>query len=368
LRVLRWLLVFVPLALVARWGLSNDILTFVFAGIGLVPLAGLLGEATEELALRTGPKVGGLLNATLGNAAELIITIVALKAGKLELVKASIVGSILGNLLLILGFSLLVGGLRNGTQRFDRGMAGTSSTMMLLSVIGLLVPTLFEVVHRVSMNVPVVGAGAAASRFRDPSLESLTLGVSALLMTIYVLSLVHSFAGPERELVPVGVEETPERESHAPTWSLQASVAVLLVATAFTVLLSELLVGAVEPVVRTFGLSELFLGVVLIPLVGNVAEHLVAVQTAWKNKMDLSLAISLGSSMQIALFVAPLLTFVSLLFRERMTLFFDPFQVLVLGLAVLIAGQIAVDGESNWLEGAQLLAVYLMSALAFLYL
>src|SRR5204862_5294656 len=158
--------------------------------------------------------------------------------------------SILGNLLLILGFSLLVGGLRNGTQRFDRGMAGTSSTMMLLSVIGLLVPTLFEVVHRVAVNVPVVGAGAAVSRFRDPSLASLTLGVSALLMAIYVLSLVHSFAGPQRELVPVGVEETSQEEAHAPSWSLKTSVLVLLVATVFTVLLSELLVGAVEPVVH----------------------------------------------------------------------------------------------------------------------
>ena len=367
MRVLRWLLVFVPLAFVARWGLKSETLTFVAAGIGLVPLAGLLGEATEELALRTGPKVGGLLNATLGNAAELIITTVALKAGKIELVKASIVGSILGNLLLILGFSLLLGGLKNGTQRFDRGPAGTGSTMMFLAVIGLLVPTLFEVVHRVAEHVPVLGVEAATSRFRDPSLESLSLGVSALLMVIYVLSLVHSFTGPEPAHVPVGVQEGAE-ETHAACWSVRTSLLVLAGSTVFTVFLSELLVGAVEPVVRRFGLSELFLGIVLIPLVGNVAEHLVAVQTAWKNKMDLSLAISLGSSMQIALFVAPLLAFVSLLFRERLTLFFDPFQVLVLGLAVLIAGQISVDGESNWLEGAQLLAVYAMAALGFLYL
>jgi Ca2+:H+ antiporter len=367
-RVLRWFLVFVPLAFAAHYGFHSDVLTFVCAGVGLVPLAGLLGEATEELAVRTGPKVGGLLNATLGNAAELIITIVALKAGKLDLVKASIVGSILGNLLLILGFSLLLGGLKNGKQTFDRGMAGTGSTMMFLSVIGLLVPTLFEIVHRVAQHVPVLGIEASTSRFRDPSLESLSLGVSALLMIVYVLSLVHSFTGPDRH-VPVGVEEVEPEAAHGAAWPLGKSIAVLAVATVFTVFLSELLVGAVEPVVRKSGMPELFLGVVLIPLVGNVAEHLVAVQTAWKNKMDLSLAISLGSSMQIALFVAPLLTFVSVLFGgERLTLFFDPFQVLVLGLSVLIAGQISVDGESNWLEGAQLLAVYVMSALGFLYL
>jgi Ca2+:H+ antiporter len=367
MKVLRWFLVFVPLAFAAELLMKNELLTFVFAAVGLVPLAGLLGEATEELAIRTGPRVGGLLNATLGNAAELIITVVALRAGKIELVKASIVGSILGNLLLILGFSLLVGGLKHGTQHFDRSMAGTSSTMMLLSVIGLLIPTLFSIVHRVREHAPVLG-GESAGGFRDPSLESLSVGIAGLLIAIYVLSLVHSLTSPPGELVPVGVDETPEEEKHEPSWSLTRSLLVLAGATAFTVVLSEFLIGAVEPVVRALSLSEVFLGVVLIPLVGNVAEHLVAVQTAYKNKMDLSLAISLGSSMQIALFVAPLLAFVSLLFERRMTLFFDPFEVLVLGLAVLIAGQIASDGESNWLEGAQLLAVYSIAALGFLFL
>lgn len=363
MRVLRWLLVFVPAAFAAEYLLKNELLVLIFSGIGLVPLAGLLGEATEELALHTGPRAGGLLNATLGNAAELIITIVALKAGKVELVKASLTGSILGNVLLILGLSLLVGGLKNGIQRFDRATAGTSSTMLLLAVIGMLIPTFFELVRKVR------GGGPLLVETPDPALDRLSLGVAGALILVYVLGLVFSFRTPERGIgAEVGVEMREEPEKEFPRWSVRRSVGVLAVATLLTVFLSELLVGAVEPAVRRFGLSELFLGVVLIPIVGNVAEHLVAVRTAARNKMDLSLAISLGSSLQIALFVAPLLVFVSLLFGKEMTLFFDPFEVIVLGVSVLIAGQIASDGESNWLEGAQLLVVYAIAALGFLWL
>jgi Ca2+:H+ antiporter len=360
MKILRFFLAFVPLALAAEWLFHAPALVFVFACLGLLPLAGAMGEATEQLAHRTGERVGGLLNATLGNAAELIITVVALRAGKVELVKASIVGSILGNLLLILGLSLLVGGLKNGLQRFDPRAAGTASTMMLLSVIGLLIPTLFEVVHKVQHHLPLL------SESPDPLLDKLSLGIAAVLMLVYVLSLVFSLTTPSRGIAPeVGVthRETPEG-----SWSLGTTVGVLVGSTLATVVLSELLVGAVEPVVRRTGVSEVFLGIVLIPLVGNVAEHLVAVSTAAKNRMELSLAISLGSSQQIALFVAPLLVFVSLLFGREMTLFFNPFEVAVLGLSVLIAGQIAADGESNWLEGAQLLVVYTIVAMAFLWL
>ena len=361
MRYLRWLLVFIPLAFAAEYLFHAPVLVFAFSCLGLLPLAGLLGEATEELALHTGPRFGGLLNATLGNAAELIITVIALKAGKVELVKASITGSILGNVLLILGFSLLVGGLRNGIQTFDRGMAGTASTMMLLSVIGMLIPTLFELVHRIERAQPVLGETP------DLSLDRLSLGVAAVLMLMYVLSLVHSFQRPERGIArEVGVQDGAG--AHAARWSVKTSSAVLFGATVFTVFLSELLVGAVEPIVRRLGVSEVFLGIVIIPLVGNVAEHLVAVQAAYKNKMELSLAISLGSSMQIALFVAPLLVFVSLLFGHEMTLFFHAFEVVVLALSVLIAGQIASDGESNWLEGAQLLVVYAIVGFAFFWL
>jgi len=361
-KILRFFLAFVPLALAAEWLFHAPALVFVFACLGLLPLAGAMGEATEQLAHRTGERMGGLLNATLGNAAELIITVVALRAGKIELVKASIVGSILGNLLLILGLSLLVGGLKNGLQRFDPRPAGTASTMMLLSVIGLLIPTLFEVVHKLQRHLPLL------SESPDPLLDKLSLGVAGVLMLVYVLSLVFSLTTPSRGIAPeVGVTH---QEASAPegAWSLGKTVGVLLGSTLATVVLSELLVGAVEPVVRRTGVSEVFLGIVLIPLVGNVAEHLVAVSAAAKNRMELSLAISLGSSQQIALFVAPLLVFVSLLFGREMTLFFNPFEVAVLGVSVLIAGQIAADGESNWLEGAQLLVVYAIVAMAFLWL
>jgi Ca2+:H+ antiporter len=363
LKYLRYLLVFVPLAVVAEVLGWSPLLIFVFSCVALVPLAGLLGEATEELAIHTGPKVGGLLNATLGNAAELIITIVALSAGKLDLVKASITGSILGNLLLILGASLLLGGLKNGIQRFDRGLTGMSATMMLLAVIGLMIPTLFELVREVQLGTVDV----FNTNVNDRALDALSLGVAAILILLYVLSLVFTFQTPAREEHSGVDDHTDEERTHKAKWSIPVSVGVLAVSTIAIVFLSEFLVGAVEPVVESLGVSELFLGIIIIPIVGNVAEHIVGVQVAYKNKMDLSLAISLGSSMQVALFVAPLLVFISLLFGPEMTLFFSLLEVAALALAVLIAAQVSVDGESNWLEGVQLLAVYVIIALGFFY-
>jgi Ca2+:H+ antiporter len=357
------MLIFVPLAVAAELLGWNPLIIFSFSCIALVPLAGLLGEATEELSIHTGPKVGGLLNATLGNAAELIITIVALSAGKLDLVKASITGSILGNLLLILGASLLLGGLKNGIQRFDRGHAGMSGTMMMLAVIGLIIPTLFELVHEIQIGqVDVFNTNV-----NDPALNSLSLWVAGILMALYILSLIFSFRAPEHG-GRSGVEDhSAEEEVHQAKWSIPVSAGVLAVSTIAIVFLSEFLVGAVEPVVESLGVSELFLGVIIIPIVGNVAEHIVGVQVAYKNKMDLSMAISLGSSMQVALFVAPLLVFVSLLFGPELTLFFSLLEVAALALSVTIAGMVAGDGESNWLEGAQLLAVYFIVALGFFF-
>jgi Ca2+:H+ antiporter len=363
LKYLRYLLVFVPIAVVAELLRWNPLLIFSCSCIALIPLAGLLGEATEELAIHTGPKAGGLLNATLGNAAELIITIVALSAGKLDLVKASITGSILGNLLLILGASLLLGGLKNGIQRFDRGLAGMSGTMMLLAVVGLIIPTLFELLHEIQIGTVDV----FNTNVNDPALNSLSLGVAGLLIFLYMLSLIFTFQTPQRE-GRTGVDDhSAEDEAHQAKWSISFSAGVLAASTVAIVFLSEFLVGAVEPVVASLGVSELFLGVIIIPIVGNVAEHIVGVQVALKNKMDLSLSISLGSSMQVALFVAPLLVFVSLLFGPEMTLFFSLFEVAALTLAVLCATLVSVDGESNWLEGAQLLAVYVIVAMGFYY-
>lgn len=361
MKYLRLLLLFVPLAVVAEvWlrGFSwSTQAVFLTSALGLIPLAGLLGEATEQLAERTGPKVGGFLNATLGNAAELIITIVALGAGQFELVRASIVGSILGNLLLILGLSMFLGGLKNGLQRFDRDLAGLSSTMMALAVIGLSVPTLFFNLHGDRVDMP---------------LEYLSWGVAGVLLFLYVGMLLFTFTSP---ILDDEVRRAPaESPLRGRPWPLWLALGVLGAATVATVFLSEFLVGAVEPVVASWGVSPTFIGIVLVPLVGNVAEHLVAVQVAIKNKMQLSLTVALSSSMQVALFVAPLLVFISLLMygpagsMPALDLHFPPFQVICLALSVIVATFISVDGRSHWMEGAALLGVYAIIGLAFFFL
>jgi Ca2+:H+ antiporter len=339
------LLIFVPVSIIGSFAGWDQRVVFFASALGIVPLAWILGEATEELAAYTGPRVGGLLNATLGNAAELIITIFAIREGLLELVKASITGSILGNILLVLGASVLLGGLRNKTQHFERSEAGLNATMMTLAIIALIIPSIF---------------GHAIEVKDHDAVEWLSLGVAGVMIVIYVLSLVYAFVSSDSEAMAMG--------HTVPTWSLRRAALVLAASAIFVALLSEILVSAVEPVVESMGITEFFLGVIIIPLVGNVAEHLVAVQTAWKNHMDLTLAISFGSSMQIALFVAPLLVFISLAMGHPLTLIFNEFELLALGAAVGIAGLISLDGESNWLEGAQLLAVYLIVALAFFFL
>ncbi len=354
MKYLNVLLVFAPIAILGEFLHWNPILVFFASALAVIPLAGLLGEATEELAIYTGPRVGGLLNATLGNAAELIITIFAIRAGLLELVKASITGSILGNILLILGFSLLLGGLRHGVQRFDRGQAGMSATMMSLSVVALAIPAVF---------------GHAIEEKGHAAVEYLSLGVAAVMIVIYALMLAYSFFGSGRSPgTPPEAGAVHDVAHGTPRWSLPVSLGILGGSTVFIAWLSEILVGAVEPVVQGLGMTEFFLGVIIIPLVGNVAEHVVGVETAYKNKMDLSLAISLGSSMQVAMFVAPVLVFLSLIMGNPMDLIFNPFELASLGAAVLIAALISLDGESNWLEGAQLLAVYVIIAIAFFFL
>ena len=340
------LLVCVPAAIVASFLGASPILIFALSALGIVPLAALLGRATEELAVRAGPRIGGLLNATMGNAAELIITIFAVRAGLLELAKASITGSILGNILLVLGASILFGGLKNGLQRFDRCQAGLNGTMAILAIIALGVPSLFS--HSIELA-------------NHQGVEYLSLGVAGAMILVYACSIVYALVSPRPETSPAEAGET----SH---WKLGVALLVLAGSTALIAWLSEILVGAVEPVVKSLGISEFFLGIVIIPLVGNAAEHLVGVQVAWKNKMELSLAISLGSSLQVALFVAPLLVFISLAMGNPLTLVFNPFELIALCAASLIAALVALDGESTWLEGVQLLVVYFILALAFFFL
>jgi len=352
-------IIFLPagaLALAGEWLHWSPLFVFFAAATGVVPLAALIGRATEELAAYTGPRVGGLLNATLGNAAELIITIVAISAGAanpelreslMRLVKASITGSILGNLLFILGLAILLGGIRHGRQKFDRVQAGASGTMLILAVIALAIPSLF--------GHAMAGKGIAA-------VEHLSIGVAVVMIVIYFLGIVFALRGGGA----ASAGDAPA--AHRPSWSVQSAVLVLLAATVAIALLSEALVKSVEPVVERLGVSELFLGIILIPIVGNVAEHVVAVQLATKNRMELALSIAIGSSLQIALLVAPLLVFISLALGNPLTLSFDTFELISLFAAALIAAFIAQDGESNWLEGAQLLAVYAIIGMAFLYL
>lgn len=342
------LLVFAVIAVLAEIFHWSPVIIFFTAALGVVPLAGFMGKATEELAVYTGPKLGGLLNATLGNAAELIISIVAIQGGLLELVLASITGSILGNLLLILGFSVLLGGFKFGIQTFDRRQATVNSTMLILALIALAVPSLFNY---------------SIDQVNHAGVEYLSLGASVVMLVVYALSIVFSF-----KMTDTTDELVEAHEHHQPAWSLRTAVIVLVAATVGIAYLSEVLVGAVEPVVEELGVTEFFLGIILIPLVGNVAEHVVAIQMAIKNKMELSLAISLGSSLQVALFVAPLLVFISLALGNPLTLTFNVFELIALFAASLIAALIALDGESNWLEGVQLLGVYLIIGIGFFFL
>lgn len=346
------MLLFVPIALLAEHVFhASPVLVFIFACLAIIPLADFVGEATEELSVHTGPRIGGLLNATLGNAAELIITIFAIREGLLDLVRASITGSIIGNLLLVLGLSLLFGGIKNGTQVFNRRTAGVNGTLLVLAVVALAIPSLFDI----------------AIQDNKAAELGLSEGVAIVMIVLYGLYVLFSFTGGKDAEHEVNRESAAEEVHHA-KWSVQFAVIVLVITTLGIVFMSETLVGAVEAVTSTLGLTEFFIGIILIPLIGNVAEHLVAVEVAYKNKMELSLAVSLGSSIQIALFVAPVLVFISLLFGDPLLLVFNSFELVALIGAALTAALIAQDGESNWLEGAMLLAVYVMLGLAFFYL
>ncbi len=342
------LLLALPLTLIAEWTHQNGVILFFLSTLGIVPLAHLLGVATEALATHTSPRIGGLLNATLGNAAELIITVIALRSGLVDLVKASITGSIIGNVLLVMGAAILAGGLRNGTQRFERSRAGLSATQLALAVIALAIPTLF----------------AQAIEPAHHAVEKLSLGVAFVMILVYVLGLVFGIQEERKNghLAPTS--------AHPPTaWSVRTSLILLVLATVAIVWLSEVLVSVIEPTIGALGLSEFFIGIIVVPIIGNAAEHLVALSTALKNEMDLSMEITLGSSIQIALFVAPLLVFLSMVVGDwPLTLVFHPFELAALGAATIIAALIAQDGESNWMEGAQLLGVYLIIAIAFFFL
>jgi Ca2+:H+ antiporter len=344
---LNTLLIFVLVAVILRLAGGGDVAVFASSALAIIPLAGLIGQATEEIAARTNPQIGGLLNATLGNAAELIITILALREGLIELVRASIIGSVLGNLLLVLGLAILVGGLKHGLQHFDRQQATTNATLLILAFMALAMPSLFDATF--TQN----------EKFKSALL--LSEGIALILILLYAANVVYALTSRRH----TGAMPGP---GHAPEWRLRTAVGVLAASTLGIVVMSEFLVKTVEPVVSQLGWSELFVGVIIVPIIGNAAEHLVAVQMALKNRMELAMTIALGSSLQVALFVAPVLVFISLLFARKLTLAFTLPEIIALAAASYVAALATEDGESNWYEGAMLLGVYLIVALAFFLL
>jgi Ca2+:H+ antiporter len=345
------LLIFVPIALILEWRHAPPAWVFGISAAAIIPLAAFMGRATEHLASKMGAGIGGLLNATFGNAAELIIAMSALRAGLHDVVKASITGSIIGNILLVLGLAVLCGGLKYERQKFNATSAGIGATLLVLSAIGLVVPAIFHFIVK----------GTEASREQAMSLE-----IAFVLFATYVLSLIFSLR-THRHLYTGNVEA----ESHGhggPVWSRKRAVGVLAIATVGVALMSEALVGAVEPTAEAFGLTEVFVGVILVAIIGNAAEHSTAVLMAWRNQMDLAVNIAVGSSIQVALFVAPVLVFASYAFGRPMDLVFTTFEVVSVTIAAAVATLVSMDGESNWMEGVQLLGVYVILGVAFYFL
>jgi Ca2+:H+ antiporter len=350
---------FIPLAIVLDAAGGGAAVVFFSSALGVVPTAALMGRATEELAARSGPGIGGLLNVTFGNAPELIIAFFALQKGLQEVVKASLVGSILGNILLVMGAAMLVGGLRRERQSFDRTAASSQSIMLLLACVALIMPAIFELVIGGSLPSPT----AESKRFPN-DLEVMSVGVACVLLGSYVAGLVFSLHTHKDLFNPPHEHEEGAREP----WSVRRSVFALAVAGVAVGLMSEILVGSIEEASAGIGLSPFFVSLIVVAIVGNAAEHWVAVYFATRDKMDLSIGIAIGSSAQIALFAAPVLVLVSLVVGPfPMALVFNGLELGAIVLAVLIANQVTTEGESTWFEGLQLLAVYCVLGFVFFF-
>lgn len=339
---LYWLAAFIPVAVVSTFFEGLHVLAFAAAALAILPLAGLIGRSTDELAKHAGPRTGGLLNATFGNVTELLISVFLILDGETEIVKASLTGSILGNLLLVLGLSFLLGGLRRKDQRFNAQAAGVHASSLALAVAGLLMPALFA-------------RATGEHTFFEREVVSVT--VAAILIALYAAALVFFTITHEHLFRTPAGEDTPE-------WSKRSAIVVLVVATAFVGLMSELLVHALEPTLEDLGISRFFVGLIVVPIIGNAAEHGSAVMMAMRDKVDATLEIAIGSSTQIALFVAPALVFISLLAGHPMDFIFTTFEVAALAVSTLIVALIALDGRNNWLEGAQLLGAYAIMAIS----
>ncbi|CAB3390811.1 H+/Ca2+ antiporter [Kyrpidia spormannii] len=342
----RWMLsllvISLPLTVIGEWLHWSEILLFWLACLAIIPLAGLMGQATESIAILSGPRIGGLLNATFGNAVELIIGFFAIRQGLVQVVQASLTGSILGNLLLVAGLSFLIGGIRYPIQTFNRLAAGTNASMMLIGVvIALVIPAIF------TLQRPAIGV-------------ELSVGVAAITWVLYLLGLFFSLF-THRNIFNYAQDLSDEE---AP-WGMARSVGVLVVATLAVAYESEILVGTIEHVSKAFGWSDVFIGVIVVAIIGNAAEHSSAVLMAWRDRMDVSLEIAIGSSLQIAMFVAPLLVFTSLAVGNPMTLVFSWPEIAAMVLGVALITLLSLDGKSNWLEGAMALGAYVIMGIGF---
>jgi Ca2+:H+ antiporter len=323
---------------------GNELLIFLTSAGAILPLAGLIGRSTDQLALHTGPRIGGLVNATFGNVTELVIAFFLILDDQVDIVKASLTGSIIGNLLLVLGLSFLLGGLKHEEQTYNARAATIHATSLVLAVTGLLMPALFAVGGRESFAQREVVSGT----------------VAAVLMILYAAALLFTLVTHEH------LFRTPSPEEH-PEWSRRQAVGMLLVATAFVALEAEFLVSSLEPALEDLGLSEFFVGLIVIPIIGNAAEHSSAIMFALRNKVDVTLEIAIGSSTQIALFVAPALVFISLFVGHPMDFVFSTFEVAAVALSTILVFMISSDGRSNWLEGAQLTGAYAIMAISFFF-
>jgi Ca2+:H+ antiporter len=353
MKYLNILLIFVPATIIARFMHMNEGMIFFMACLSIVPLAVIIGDATEQISIYTGPKIGGLLNATMGNVPELLIGIFAVKAGLYGLVLASMAGSIMGNILLVLGFSVFLGGLKNKIQVFNKNIARSNFSLLSFAAISIVIPFAFKYATR----------GSAHS---EQGTITLSLGIAILLLCIYVLGLVFSLVTHRN--IFTQHDEHAEEEKEEAKWSLPVSMTVLAAATFFVAIQSETLVATVEHTVKQFGLPEVFIGIILIPILGNVAEHASAMIMAVKNKIDISVEIAVGSSMQIALFVAPILVILSFILGNPLPYVYSPFEVVGMLVGIMMSIYVFQDGKTNWLEGIQLVTCYIILAIAFFFI
>jgi Ca2+:H+ antiporter len=357
---LNWLLLFIPVAILLDWLVASPILVFAASALAIVPLAGLMGDATEALAEKLGPTLGGLLNATLGNAPEIIISLFALKRASIQIVKSSLTGSIIGNLLLGLGFSMVAGGLKVKTQKFDSHVARINGALLVLAAFGLIIPAIY--------GITPLGA--------REGVRHISREIAVILFLVYLSSLVYTLVTHKPVVGKAGVKEA-KKEAGVPVaeveevevgWSRNKALAILAAVTVGLAIMSEILTGALDPAAKSLGLTPLFAGVFLLATVGNAAEMSNAVRFALKDKMDLAIGVTVGASTQVALLVAPILVFAAPFFGQSMDLLFTPYEMWAVVLAVFITRTLIYDGESTWLEGLMLIAIYLMLGIAFFHL